>query len=145
MAANADALPAVPGARRSLAPGFSGLSTLYLSVIVALPLAALTWRAHGWDAISTKQAVAALQLTLGLSLLIAVINAFAGTAIAWTLVRDRFVGQGVVNAFVDLPFALPTIVAGPTLLAPDRPKAAACVNAAFHRLCPLLAHVFLQH
>jgi len=72
VAANANALPAVPGARRSFAPGLTiGLSTLYLSVIVLLPLAALTWRAHGWDAISTKQAVAALQLTLGLSLLIA--------------------------------------------------------------------------
>src|SRR2546426_12234811 len=131
MAANADALPVVPGAPRSLAPGLTiGLSTLYLSVIVLLPLAALTWRAQGWDAISTKQAAAALQLTLGLSLLIAVINAFAGTAIAWTLVRDRFVGQGVVNALVDLPFALPTIVAGLTLLAPFGAQAAPGVNTA---------------
>jgi len=143
MAANADALPAVPGARRSLAPGLSGLSTLYLSVIVLLPLAALTWRAQGWDAISTKQAVAALQLTLGLSLLIAVINAFAGTAIAWTLVRDRFVGQGVVNTLVDLPFALPTIVAGLTLLALYGPKSPVGVNAAFTRWSLLLAMLFV--
>ncbi len=144
MAANADALPAVPGARRSLAPGLTiGLSTLYLSVIVLLPLAALTWRANGWDAISTKQAVAALQLTLGLSLLIAVINAFAGTAIAWTLVRDRFVGQGFVNALVDLPFALPTIVAGLTLLALYGPKSPVGINAAFTRWSLLLAMLFV--
>jgi len=118
VAANADALPAAPGARRSLAPGFSiGISTLYLSVIVLLPLAALSWKAHGWGAVSTPQATAALKLTLGLSLAVALVNAVAGTAIAWTLVRDRFVGQGFVNALVDLPFALPTIVAGLTLLA----------------------------
>ena len=144
MAANANALPVVPEARRSLAPGLTiGLSTLYLSVIVLLPLAALTWRAQGWDAISTKQAAAALQLTLGLSLLIAVINAFAGTAIAWTLVRDRFVGQGVVNALVDLPFALPTIVAGLTLLALYGPKSPVGVNAAFTRWSLLLAMLFV--
>ena len=81
-----------------------------------LPLAALAWRAHGWDAITSPQAVAALKLTLVASLVVAVINAFAGTAIAWTLVRDRFVGQSFVNALVDLPFALPTIVAGLVLL-----------------------------
>jgi len=144
VAANANALPAAPEARRSFAPGLSiGLSTLYLSVIVLLPLAALTWRAHGWDAISTKQAVAALQLTLGLSLLIAVINAFAGTAIAWTLVRDRFVGQGFVNALVDLPFALPTIVAGLTLLALYGPRSPVGVNAAFTRWSLLLAMLFV--
>src|ERR671925_54998 len=99
MAANAAAVPAASGTRRSLAPSLSiGISTIYLSIIVLLPLSAL-------------------KLTLGVSLLVAIINAVAGTAIAWTLVRDRFVGQGLVNAIVDLPFALPTIVAGLTLLA----------------------------
>jgi sulfate transport system permease protein len=116
MAARAVALPA-PAARRTLAPGLTlGLSTLYLSLIVLLPLAALSWRAHGWDAVTNAQAVSALRLTLGVSLVVALINALAGTAIAWTLVRDRFPGQGLVNALVDLPFALPTIVAGLTLL-----------------------------
>jgi sulfate transport system permease protein len=86
------------------------------SLIVLLPLAALSWRAHGWDAVTNAQAVSALRLTLGVSLVVALINALAGTAIAWTLVRDRFPGQGLVNALVDLPFALPTIVAGLTLL-----------------------------
>jgi sulfate/thiosulfate transport system permease protein len=113
MAARAEALPA----RVSAAPALAvGVSTLYLSVVVLLPLAALAWHAHGWDAVTSPQAVAALKLTLVASLLVAVINAFAGTAIAWTLVRDRFVGQSFVNALVDLPFALPTIVAGLVLL-----------------------------
>jgi sulfate transport system permease protein len=116
VAARAEAFPA-PKARRSAAPGLAvGLSTLYLSVVVLLPLAALAWHAHGWHAITTPQAVAALKLTLFASLIVAVINAFAGTAIAWTLVRDRFVGQSFINALVDLPFALPTIVAGLVLL-----------------------------
>jgi len=116
VAARAAALPA-PNARRSFAPGLAvGVSTLYLSVIVLLPLAALAWHAHGWGAFTSKQSVAALELTLTASVLVAVINAIAGTAIAWTLVRDRFFGQSVVNALVDLPFALPTIVAGLVLL-----------------------------
>jgi sulfate/thiosulfate transport system permease protein len=116
VAASAEALPR-PRARRSAAPALAvGLSTLYLSIVVLLPLAALAWHAHGWDAITSRQAVAALKLTLAASLVVAVINAFAGTAIAWTLVRDRFPGQNFVNALVDLPFALPTIVAGLVLL-----------------------------
>ena len=116
MAARAEALPA-PKARRSAAPGLAvGLSTLYLSVVVLLPLAALAWHAEGWDAITSPQAVAALKLTFAASLAVALINALAGTAIAWTLVRDRFFGQSLVNAVVDLPFALPTIVAGLVLL-----------------------------
>ncbi|HLB18841.1 MAG TPA: sulfate ABC transporter permease subunit CysT [Gaiellaceae bacterium] len=144
MAADAGALPAAPGARRSVAPGLSiGLSTLYLSLIVLLPLAALSWQAHGWGAISTPQATAALKLTLGLSLVVALVNAVAGVAIAWTLVRDRFVGQGLVNALVDLPFALPTIVAGLTLLALYGPRSPVGIDAAFTRWGLLLALLFV--
>jgi sulfate/thiosulfate transport system permease protein len=113
-----------------------GLSTLYLSVIVLLPLAALAWHAHGWDAITTRQAVAALKLTLTVSLVVALINAFAGTVIAWTLVRDRFVGQNFLNALVDLPFALPTIVAGLVLLTLYR-------DLAFTRWAILVALLFV--
>ncbi len=143
MAARAEALPA-PRARRSGATGLAvGLSTLYLSVIVLLPLAALAWRAHGWEAITNAQAMSALRLTLVASLVVALINAVAGTAIAWTLVRDRFLGQGFVNALVDLPFALPTIVAGLTLLALYGPKSPAGVNAAFTRWAILLALLFV--
>ena len=144
MAADAQALSAAPAARRSFAPGLSiGLSTLYLSVVVLLPLAALGWKAHGWGAVSTPQATAALKLTLGLSLVVALVNAVAGTAIAWTLVRDRFAGQGFVNALVDLPFALPTIVAGLTLLALYGPKSPVGINAAFTRWGLLLALLFV--
>src|SRR6478672_10633853 len=143
MAARAETLPA-PRARRSAAPGLAvGLSTLYLSVVVLLPLAALAWHAHGWDAVRSPQAVAALKLTLAASLVVAVINAFAGTAIAWTLVRDRFVGQGFVNALVDLPFALPTVVAGLVLLALYGPKSPAGINVAFTRWAILLALLFV--
>jgi sulfate/thiosulfate transport system permease protein len=80
--------------------------------------------------------VAALKLTLVASLVVALINAVAGTAIAWTLVRDRFFGQSFVNALVDLPFALPTIVAGLTLLALYR-------DLAFTRWAILLALLFV--
>jgi sulfate/thiosulfate transport system permease protein len=110
---------------------------------VLLPLAALAWRAHGWHAITSSQAIAALKLTLALSLVVAVINAFAGTAIAWTLVRDRFVGQNFVNALIDLPFALPTIVAGLTLLALYGPKSPLGVDVAFTRWSILAALLFV--
>jgi sulfate transport system permease protein len=143
MAARAEAL-AAPQPRRSWAPGLAiGFSTLYLSVIVMLPLAALVWHAHGWDAITTDQAVAALKLTLIASAFVALINAVAGTAIAWTLVRDKFHGQGFVNALVDLPFALPTIVAGLTLLALYGPSSPSGVNVAFTRWAVLVALLFV--
>ena len=144
MAANAGALPAAPQVRRSLAPGLAvGLSTLYLSVIVLLPLAALSWKAHGWQAVTNPEAVAALKLSLGISLVVALVNAFAGTAIACTLVRDRFVGQGLVNALVDLPFALPTIVAGLTLLILFGPKSPVNVDVSLTRWGLLLALLFV--
>jgi sulfate transport system permease protein len=143
MAADAGALPAVK-TRRSLAPSLAvGLSTLYLSVIVLLPLAALAWRAHGWDAVTSRQAVAALELTLVLSLIVAFVNAVAGTAIAWTLVRDRFVGQSFVNALVDLPFALPTIVAGLTLLTLYGPRSPVGVDVSLTRWGILFALLFV--
>jgi len=143
VAARAIALPAAP-ARRPGAPGLAvGISTLYLSAIVLLPLAALGWRAHGWNAITNPQAVAALKLTLMASLVVALVNAAAGTAIAWTLVRDRFIGQSFVNALVDLPFALPTIVAGLTLLALYGPRSPAGADVAFTRWAILLALLFV--
>jgi sulfate transport system permease protein len=123
-----------------------GVSTAYLSLIVLLPLAALVWatRAHGsWQAVSSKEAVAALKLTLFLSLAVAVAQAVAGTAVAWTLVRDRFPGQGLVNALIDLPFALPTIVTSVTLLALYGPRSPVGVHAAFTRWSIVLALLFV--
>jgi sulfate transport system permease protein len=100
-----------------------GTVTLYLSLIVVLPLTAVVWRssrdgwAAFWEAATQPQALAALRLTFAVAALVAAGNVVMGTVIAWVLVRDRFPGQRVVNALIDLPFALPTIVAGITLLA----------------------------
>lgn len=105
-------------------PGLTrGLVVSYLSIMVLLPIAAVvaTSLEGGigafWDAISAPQAVAALKLTVIASFIVVAINAVAGTVIAWVLVRDRFPGKRFVNSLIDLPFALPTIVAGLTLLA----------------------------
>ena len=100
-----------------------GLITLYLSLIVLLPLAAVGAKSlEGgldafWATVTAPQAVAALRLTVLASLIVVVINVFFGTLIAWVLVRDKFPGKSVVNALIDLPFALPTIVSGIVLLA----------------------------
>jgi sulfate/thiosulfate transport system permease protein len=99
-----------------------GVAMLWLSVIVLLPLAAVLAKSveNGlgglWDAIDAPAARAALLVTLGVSAIVAVINAVLGTLIAWVLVRDEFPGRRVVNALIDLPFALPTIVASIVLL-----------------------------
>jgi sulfate/thiosulfate transport system permease protein len=126
-----------------------GLATAYLSLIVLLPLAALVWQAGKggrtgfWDAVSDPQAVSALKLTLFVSVAVCLINAVMGTIVAWILVRDRFVGQGVVNAIIDLPFALPTIVAGLTLLALYGPNGPVGINVAYSRVAVLLALLFV--
>jgi sulfate transport system permease protein len=87
--------------------------------------------------------VAALELTLGASLLVGVVNAVAGTLIAWVLVRDDFRGRGLVNSVIDLPFALPTIVAGLTLLALYGPRSPVGVNVAYTRTAIVLALLFV--
>jgi sulfate transport system permease protein len=146
LAARPEALP-LPRARPSGGAGLAvGVSTAYLSLVVLLPLAALVWatRAHGsWQAVSSPQAVAALKLTLFVSLAVAVVQAVAGTAVAWTLVRDRFPGQSAVNAMIDLPFAMPTIVTSVTLLALYGPRSPVHVHAAFTRWSIMLALLFV--
>jgi sulfate transport system permease protein len=100
-----------------------GMVVAYLSVIVLLPLAAVVSKSFEnglsefWDDVSSPQAIAALKLTLVASVIVVAINAIFGTIIAWVLVRDEFPGKKVINSLIDLPFALPTIVAGITLLA----------------------------
>ena len=100
-----------------------GLAAAYLSLLVLIPLAAVVWTstAEGWagfrEAVTSPEAVSTLKLTLACSPLVVVINAISGTLIAWVLVRDKFVGKSLVNSIIDMPFALPTIVAGLTLLA----------------------------
>jgi sulfate transport system permease protein len=95
---------------------------LWLSVIVLLPLAALTVTSFEdgisgfWDAVTSPTALASLRVTVWVSVVVALINVVMGTLIAWVLVRDEFPGKRVVNALIDLPFALPTIVASIVLL-----------------------------
>lgn len=99
-----------------------GMVVLYLSVIVLLPLAALTDQSlslglsHFWDQVTSPQALRSLKLTLLASLAVVVVNAFFGTILAWLLVRDEFPGKAAINAVIDLPFALPTIVASLILI-----------------------------
>ncbi|MBF4478107.1 sulfate ABC transporter permease subunit CysT [Rhodococcus rhodochrous] len=99
-----------------------GIATLWLSLIVLLPLAALAFHSVSdglgtfVDAITAPAALATLRITVVVSLVVAAINAVMGTVIAWVLVRDEFPGKKFVNALIDLPFALPTIVASIVLL-----------------------------
>jgi len=122
---------------------------VWLSVIVLIPLAAVVARSTEggldafWAAVSNRQAVAALRLTLILSVAVAAINAVAGTLIAWVLVRDRFPGRGAVDALIDLPFALPTIVAGITLLALYGPGGPAGIDVVGTRWAIALALLFV--
>jgi sulfate transport system permease protein len=132
------------------APALSrGIVTGYLTLIVLIPMAAVLARSTegGWDgfwtAVSNPQAVAALKLTLVASLIVVAINVVAGTAIAWVLVRDNFRGKSVVNSVIDLPFALPTIVAGLTLLALYGDDSPFGINAAYTRAGVLMALLFV--
>jgi len=126
-----------------------GIAVTYLSLVVLLPLAALAARAHEggwhdfWVGATNTQALAALKLTLALACGVVLVNAVTGTVIAWVLVRDSFPGKSLLNAVIDLPFALPTIVAGLTLLALYGPRGPLGVNIAYTRAAVLLALLFV--
>ncbi len=92
---------------------------------------------------SSPAAVAALKLTIGASLAVSLVNAVFGTVTAWVLVRDDFRGKTMMNAVIDLPFALPTIVAGLTLLALYGPRSPIGVNVAYTRTAIVLALMFV--
>jgi sulfate transport system permease protein len=100
-----------------------GVTTLWLSLIVLLPLTAIVWQAVGggwqafWLAITSHAALESFQVTLTVSVVITLFNVVFGLATAWVLVRDDFVGKGLVDAVIDLPFALPTIVTSLVMLA----------------------------
>jgi sulfate/thiosulfate transport system permease protein len=125
------------------------LVVTWISIIVLIPLAAVIWRSTEggadtfWNAITNRQAVAAIQLTFLLSLGAVAVNAVIGTLIAWVLVRDDFRGKSLVNAIIDLPFALPTIIAGLTLLALYGPKGPLGVNIAYTRSGVMMALLFV--
>jgi len=121
----------------------------YLSLVLLIPLAAVLWRSAGagfgefLQAIVNPEALAALRLTFGVSLLVTAINAVAGTLIAWVLVRDSFPGRRIVDSVIDLPFALPTIVAGLTLLALYGPRGPLGINVAYTMVGVVLALLFV--
>jgi sulfate transport system permease protein len=123
--------------------------TTFLTVLVVLPIAALVWEARSegaqsfWDAVSSPEAVSALKITVGASVAVSLLNALLGTITAWVLVRDDFRGKAVVNAIIDLPFALPTIVAGLTLLALYGPTSPIGVNVAYTKTAIVLAMMFV--
>ena len=100
-----------------------GVAVVWLSVIVLLPLAAIAWQSvgGGWDAfrlaVTSNAALESFRVTLTISAGVTVVNMFFGLLIAWVLVRDEFPGKRLVDAIIDLPFALPTIVASLVLLA----------------------------
>jgi sulfate/thiosulfate transport system permease protein len=145
--------------RRHVLPGFGislGYALTYLGLIVLLPLAALAWKSSGigiaglLQLLSSPRTLAALRLSFGGALLAAAINAVIGLLVAWVLVRYRFPGRRMFDALVDLPFALPTAVAGialTTLYAPNGWLGgwlATCgIKVAYAPLGVLLAMVFV--
>jgi sulfate transport system permease protein len=126
-----------------------GTAMIYLSLVVLIPIAAVAANAFSggwsgfWGAVHNPESWAALKLTLISALIVVVINTIAGTAIAWVLVRDEFPGKRVVASLVDLPFALPTVVAGLTLLSLYGPDSPFHLNAAGTRFGVWLALAFV--
>jgi sulfate/thiosulfate transport system permease protein len=145
--------------RPSVLPGFNlalGYSLLYLSLIVLVPLSATFIKAAGlswgqfWSAVTTERVVASYQLSFGAALIGATVNAVFGLLVAWVLVRYTFPGKRIVDALVDLPFALPTAVAGIALTAIyaengwlGKPLAALGIKVAFAPLGVIVALTFI--
>ena len=112
--------------RPSVIPGFGltlGFTIAYLTLIILIPLSGVAWRttelgwAEFWAIATDERTVNSLQMSFGASLIAAIVNVVFGTIVAWVLVRYRFPGRRIVDAAVDLPFALPTAVAGISLAA----------------------------
>lgn len=127
----------------------TGIITAILGFVVLLPLSAVVWSASkdGTEsftrALSNPQAVDALMFTLVAAAIVALVSAVTGTAVAWVLVRDRFRGRALLDAVIDLPFALPTIVAGLTLLALYGPRSPVGINVAFTQASVIAALLFV--
>jgi sulfate transport system permease protein len=123
--------------------------TLYLSAMVMLPISAVVAKSASggmgnfWDQVTSPPAVAALKLTFIASLIVVVINAVMGTLIAWVLVRDDFRGKSMVNAVIDLPFALPTIVASLVLITLYGNNSPIGIHLAFTKPAVVLALCFV--
>jgi sulfate/thiosulfate transport system permease protein len=138
--------------RNTLTPGAGlglGVAMLWFSLLVLLPLSAIVARAAagGWDSyfqvLRNEQTWAAVQLTVTQAALVTLVNVVMGTVIAWVLVRDRFPGKAVLNVIIDVPFALPTIVAGLVLLALYGPESPLGLDWAFSQKSVFLAFAFV--
>jgi len=123
-----------------------GLAAAYLSLIVLLPMAAVvakSWSTDFWGDVTAPEALAAMKLTVVVAAIVSAINAVTGTAIAWVLVRDDFRGKSLVNTIIDLPFALPTIVAGLTLLSLYGARSPVGVDLSYSRYAIAMALLFV--
>lgn len=138
------------GARLGVGSGLGlGVGVLWLSLLVLIPLAAVISRGFStgfsgfWHAVTTEQALASLRLTVLSALAVTVINAVFGTLIAWVLVRDDFPGKRYVELLIDIPFALPTIVAGLVLISLYGPATPIGVNLYGTRIAVAFALLFV--
>jgi sulfate/thiosulfate transport system permease protein len=136
--------------RARAGPAVGGaLATAYLGLVVLIPLAAVVVESTSggpaafWDAVTGAQALAAMRFTVLVSLAVVVVNIVVGTLVAWVLARDDFAGKRFVNALIDLPFALPTIVAGLVLLALYGHNGPAPFDIGFTRIAVALALLFV--
>ncbi len=126
-----------------------GIAMLWFSLLVLIPLTAIVVNATegGWDGfwetITNEQTAAAIRLTVGQAFLVTAINVVMGTLIAWVLVRDRFVGKRALEVLIDIPFALPTIVAGLVLLSLYGSDGPLGVDVANRRSAVFLAFLFV--
>ncbi|MCW1958107.1 MAG: sulfate ABC transporter permease subunit CysT [Mycobacterium sp.] len=118
-----DTRAALSGPRRGSTPALAGAASLWLSVIVLLPLAAIVWESGkgGWaafvEAVTSDAALESFRVTFTVAVGVTLVNAVFGLLVAWVLTRDDFIGKRLVDAVIDLPFALPTIVASLVMLA----------------------------
>ena len=138
------------GRRLSRVSGLGlGVAMLWFSLLVLIPLTAVVVTASEggwaglWSAVTNEQTAAAIRLTVGTALLVTLVNIVMGTLIAWVLVRDRFVGQRALEVLIDLPFALPTIVAGLVLLSLYGRNGPLGINIANTRPAVFLAFLFV--
>jgi sulfate transport system permease protein len=145
--------------QHSVLPGFGlamGFTLFYLGLVVLIPLSTLFWKSAGlgwsgfWAAATSPRVLASYRLTFGASLAAAVVNAVFGLVVTWVLVRYRFPGRRLMDALVDLPFALPTAVAGialTTLYAPNgwlgTPLARVGISVAYTPLGITVALIFI--
>jgi sulfate transport system permease protein len=122
---------------------------VWFSLLVLIPLSAVVAETVGggwgvfWDTVTNEQTAAAIRLTVGEALLVTALNVVMGTLIAWVLVRDRFFGKRMLEVVIDIPFALPTIVAGLVLLSLYGPRSPIGVDVANTRSAVFLALAFV--